>query len=119
MVHDVIVVYAVPIPVGHRVTVRWYAQDKAGFFGKRKAKEFQPVVIDHDTGIEWTSDFAHDGGVGIKGPDQPIAIADAPAAGLAVERELTGKVVRCRVVHVRGFAEIDVQTHFAIEAQPG
>lgn len=109
--HTVVVLYAAPIPVGHRVTVRWF--DKPGFFGKKK-KDSQPVVVDHDTGIEYVSDFTHDASGGIKQPDQPVAMSDGPASGFTVSRELSGKVTRCRVVTVRGFGEIDLQTHLKI-----
>ena len=114
---QVVVVYAVPIPVGHRVTVRWYRHDATGLFGGKKTKQrdFEPVIIDHDTGVEWISDFAYDGGDGMKRPDTPISMANQPNAGFAVDREITGRVTACRVVHIRAYSEIDVQTHFEIE----
>jgi hypothetical protein len=113
----VVVVYAVPIPVGHRITMRWYRHDSTGLFGGKKTKQrdYEPVIIDHDTGIEWMSDFAHDGGDGMKRPDTPIGMADVPNGGFEVEREIAGRVTACRVVHVRAYSEIDVQTHLEIE----
>lgn len=115
---QIVVVYAVPIPVGHRVTVRWYRHESSGFLGGKKTKqrEYEPVIVDHDTGIEWVSDFAHDGGDGMKRPDAPIAMSDTPASGFVVDREVSGRVTACRVVHIRAYSEIDVQTHLEIEA---
>ena len=111
-----IVMYAVPIPVGHRVVIRWYRSETKGLFGKKaKERAYQPVITDLDTGIEYTSDFTHDGGDGMKRPDTPIAIADAVGATFVVEREVTGRVTACRVVHVRGYSELDVQTHLSID----
>lgn len=111
MAHTIVVLYAAPIPVGHRVTVCWFA--KSGFFGKKK-RDHEPVIVDLDTGIEYVSDFTHDGSDGIKEPHQPIGIAETST--LTAERELTGRVTRCRVVHVRSFSELDVQTHLDIDA---
>ena len=53
----------------------------AGFIGSHAVVElseagFEPVIIDHETGIEWVSDFAHDGGDGMKRPGQTTAQSD-------------------------------------------
>lgn len=113
----VVVVYAVPIPVGHRVTVRWYRSATTGFFGGKKTtqRDYQPTIFDHDTGIEFVSDFAHDGGDGMKRPDTPIAMSATVNQGFEIDREIEGRVTTCRVVHIRAYSEIDVQTHFEIE----
>ena len=51
----------------------------------------------------------------MKRPDVPIGMADKPNAGFVVDREVTGKVTACRVVHIRAYSELDVQTHLEIE----
>jgi len=114
---QVVVTYAVPISVGHRVTVRWYRQESTGFLGGKKTKQrdFEPVITDHDTGIEWLSDFAHDGGDGMKTPDTPISISRTVNGGFELDREITGRVAACRVVHIRAYSDLDVQTHLEIE----
>jgi len=108
---QVVVVYAAPIAVGHWVTVRWYRKDSSDYLG---AKTYEPAIIDHDTGIEWLSDFAH-GASGMKSPDTPIAMSKDANGGFEIDREIVGRVTACRVVHVRAYSQLDVQTHLEIE----
>ncbi len=112
--HELVVLYAVALPVGHRVEVRWYSQVASRLFGgtSETAREHEPVIVDLDTGVEYASDHAYAGG-GAKAPDTPLALAETIPT--APTRVLRGVVRRCRVIHVRRFAELDVQTHLAIE----
>jgi hypothetical protein len=118
---NVIVIYAAPIPVGHRVDIRWYRRVSSGLLGgtKEERRDPEPVIVDLDTGIEYASDFAlrsPDGGV--KYPDRPIEVLDAPDKDAQLFARLLGRVMACRVVHVRGFSDLDVQTHLVVEADP-
>jgi hypothetical protein len=114
--HHIIVVYAAPIPVGHRVDIRWYTRTSTGLLGGKseKMREHEPVITDLDTGIEYTSDHAHEvDGLTVKSPDQPVAIAPQPTG--QPFRRLLGHVRACRVVHIRRFQNLDVQTDLMIE----
>lgn len=113
---NVLVLYAAPIPVGHRVELRWYTQVSSGLFGgnKETAREFEPVVIDLETGIEYASDHAYTGG-GVKRPDEPVELS--PVVTAEPSAVLRGTVRACRVIHVRRFSDLDVQTYLTIEPE--
>ncbi|KAB2886337.1 MAG: hypothetical protein F9K40_22125 [Kofleriaceae bacterium] len=113
---NVLVLYAAPIPVGHRVELRWYTQVSSGLFGgsKETARELEPVIVDLDTGIEFASDHAYTGG-GVKRPDEPVEIS--PVVTGEPSSVLRGTVRACRVIHVRRFSELDVQTYLSIEPE--
>jgi len=103
-----------PVPVGHRVEVRWYQEESAGLFST-KTKEFPhaPMVRDLDTGIEYLPDWLvrlSDG----KRPGIPLEVADSPHGQCKMVRVLKGKVVRCRIIS-RIWADFDLQTHLEIE----
>lgn len=106
--------FAAPIPVGHRVEVRWYAVTTAGLFSRsHQERAHEPVVTDLDTGVEYLSDFVLQG-PGIKHANQPVALDPARRIGEEV-RVLRGRVRGCRVVTVRAFSEIDLQTYLVVE----
>ena len=113
---DLVVIYAAPIPVGHRVEVRWYTQVSSRLFGgdKETPRDHEPVIVDLDTGIEFASDHAYTSG-GMKHPDQPVDLS--PTATADPSTILRGTVRACRVVHIRRFSELDVQTHFSIDTE--
>ncbi|MCB9562209.1 MAG: hypothetical protein H6708_17530 [Kofleriaceae bacterium] len=112
----ILVLYAVPIPVGHRVEVRWYTQVSGKLFGgsKETAREHEPVVVDLDTGIEFASDHAYSG-PGLKRPDEPVEMSEGITG--VPSTVLRGTVRACRVLHVRRFNELDVQTYLTIEPE--
>lgn len=113
---QVILLFAAPIPLGHRVEVRWYALSKSGLFGSsRQERVHEPVLTDLDTGVEYLSDFVLQG-PGVKRPNQPLALDPARKIGEEA-RVLRGRVTSCRVVTVRVFSEIDLQTHLEIEPE--
>jgi len=111
---EIVVLYALPIPVGHRVEVRWYTQMSSKLFGGRSEtlREYEPVIVDLDTGIEFASDHAYTGG-GVKRPDQPVEMSAVVTGEPA--STLRGTVRACRVLHIRRFSEVDVQTYLSIE----
>jgi hypothetical protein len=113
--HHIVVLYAAPIPVGHRVELRWYEQVSTGLLGGKNetAREHEPVLVDLDTGIEYASDHAYGQTDSMKRPDQPITVASQPV-GEPVQI-LTGRVKACRVIHVRRYRDIDVQTDLLID----
>jgi hypothetical protein len=110
----VLMVYAAPIPVGHRVELRRYVYEWKGLFGSgREDRPYEPIVYDLDTGIEYASDHAYECTTSIKAPDQPVALAPAPRG--QVVAVLRGVVRACRVLHLRRWQGFDVQTELDIE----
>ncbi|MBZ5714913.1 hypothetical protein [Nannocystis pusilla] len=113
-----VVIFQAPVPVGHRVELTWYDIVDAGFFGgaNRKPRPHEPVITDLDTGIVYLSDRVLDTH-GSKSPDTPVALSDA-VSGLAERvKSVRGIVRACRVITVRSFADIDLQTELTVEPQ--
>ena len=110
----VICIYSAPIPVGHRIEVRWFAASSAGVFGtKTEEQPHQPLVRDVDTGIEYMGDWMlkH---AGAKKPKRALEVDEHVKHELEVVRTLVGTVSRCRVVTL-AWSEYDVQTHLDVE----
>lgn len=102
-----------PIPVGHRVRVTFFALESRGLFGvSTQDLPHEPMLEDLDTGVVYCSErpFPHDG---TKSPRQPLGVGDRAQA--KVERVVEGVVRSCRVVTVRAFSEVDVQTRLVLE----
>jgi hypothetical protein len=110
-----VLVYAAPVPIGHHVEIQWYGVPKAGLFGggRRDERPAEPVVTDLDTGVRYMTDFAVRTG-GIKRPNEPLELDPERLLGEPV-RTLRGVVRSCRVVTVRSFSEVDLQTHLSVE----
>lgn len=111
-----VVVLLAPVPVGHRVEVVWYAEVSRGLVpGQERVdeREHQPLITDLDTGIAHGSDFVW-GVSRRRRPDVPFELGDAPRAELRVQRRVTGVVRACRLVTIRGFPDLEVQTHLEI-----
>jgi hypothetical protein len=114
--HSIVLLYAAPVPVGHRVEIRWYQLNSRGLLGgqNKATQNHEPVLRDLDTGIEYATDFVL-GVSGGKMPRQPVAVGMQPRANAEVCAAVTGQVVACRIVTVHGFATEGVQTHLQIE----
>ena len=114
--HEVVVVYAAPIPIGHRIEVTWYQLVERGLAGQTRTDErpAQASIRDLDTGIEYDTDWVFGGG-GKPRPDTPHDVETEPLEGFRVHRRLAGTVRRCRIVTLRRFPSYDVQTHLWIE----
>lgn len=110
-----VVLYLAPIPVGHRVELHYHRVTQAGLLGSRTRDwPYDPRIVDLDTGVEYASDrvyLADD----MRRPYEPARVADQPAG--EVVRVVRGRVVACRVIHVRSYAEFDVQTDLMIETE--
>jgi hypothetical protein len=112
--HRIVVVYAAPVPVGHRVEVRWLRTTTRGLFGEsHEERPAEPAILDFDTGIEWASDHAYQSQDLAKHPDQPLRLADTTTG--EVTHLLRGVVRSCRVLHIRRFSQLDVQTELSID----
>lgn len=113
---EIVVVYVAPIPVGHRVRVVWHQLNEPGIAGQVRTDErpHQPMIEDLDTGVTYWTDWP----VGTdrrRSHEEPFDIRFDLRDGLEVERVLEGTVRACRVVTVRGYADLDVQTHLVVE----
>lgn len=113
---EIVSVVVAPVPVGHRVRVTWYEEVREGLAGqvRREERPHEPVIEDLETGVVYQSDWAV--GTGRRqGPDLPYAIEFATLPDHEVQREVTGTVTACRLVTVRGYADLEVQTHLTID----
>lgn len=113
----IVVVYAAPVPVGHRVRVTWHQKVQRGLVASQVRTEdrpHQPRVTDLDTGVTYETDWAVGHG-GRSVPDSPNQVADDALPDFRVERTVEGVVRACRVVTIRDGRSFDVQTHLWIE----
>jgi hypothetical protein len=107
-------IYCAPIPVGHRVEVRWFEASSAGVFGTKTASQpDMPLIKDLETGVEYLGDWLYNHN-GTKRSKRALAIDEHIKKELQVVRTLVGTVSRCRVVTV-AWSEYDIQTHLDIE----
>lgn len=112
-----VVIFQAPIPLGHRVELVWYDVVESGLFSdSRKTRPHEPVVTDLDTGIVYLSDRVLDA-PGIKSPDKPLAVSEGIVEGAQAVRRLRGIVRACRVITIRRFSEIDLQTELTISPE--
>ena len=109
-----VVIFQAPIPVGHRVELVWYDVVTSGLFGEsRKERPHEPVIADLDTGVVYVSDrlLAHPG---MKRPHEPFDVSEKLTEDAREVRRVRGVVRGCRVITIRSFSDIDVQTELTI-----
>ena len=55
--HQVVCIFAAPIPVGHRVECQWFAEQVQGVLSGARTVTWnhEPLIKDLDTGIEYSS----------------------------------------------------------------
>lgn len=114
---EIVVVLVAPVPVGHRVEVVWYEEVSRGLVpGQERVddREHQPLITDLDTGVAYGSDWVW-GVSRRRRPDVPYEIGGRPRSELRVQKKVTGMVRACRMVTIRGYPELEVQTHLTIE----
>ncbi len=113
---EVVVVYVAPVPVGHRVRVTWHEEVQRGLVpGQERIDErpHEPVLRDLDTGIQYVSDWGFGAGRR-KRPDTPYDVGDTLLSDYRVAREIEGVVRATRVITVRGYPDLEDQTHIRI-----
>jgi NAD(P)H-hydrate repair Nnr-like enzyme with NAD(P)H-hydrate epimerase domain len=109
-----VVIFQAPIPVGHRVELVWYEVVVDGLFGtSRKERPHEPVITDLDTGIVYVSDRLLVT-PGMKRPKEPLEVSDGLDGDAKEVRRVRGVVRACRVVTIRSFSDVDLQTELTI-----
>lgn len=105
-----------PVPVGHRVRLRWYLAPSGGT-GPLLRRPHEPVVDDLDAGVRyapgWTLHVAGD--VKVRELSQ---LADDPPETLRLDRTLFGKVISCTVVTLPANHAHPIQTRLVVETEP-
>lgn len=110
-----ILVTLAPIPVGHRVQILWYEIVESGLFStSRVMRPHEPIVIDQNTSVVYCSDRSFSRG-NTKAPNEPFEVSEALAHGAQLARRVEGTVRACRVITIRTFSDIDVQTELTVE----
>ncbi|KXS19064.1 hypothetical protein M427DRAFT_53060 [Gonapodya prolifera JEL478] len=90
--------YACPIPVGHRVSISVYSRPKRGLIARgRKICEDEPVIIDRDTGIEYAPPWLYGGGANPNFVTGFPHLGTSHIAAAALESTEEGVVIECRI----------------------
>jgi len=116
--HQIVCAFAAPIPLGHRVECRWFSQQIEKLFGGSEAHTFQfePLVIDLQTGIEYGTQRPWRHG-SAKAMHQPLPIGPEPNPEVQVTHRLVGTVRRCRVISLPMYERGAIQTHLDIQPE--
>ncbi len=96
---------ALAIPVGHRVTVRWYLKKSKGLFGgtSEERHRTQPQIEDLTTGVVYAYRWIYDHVGYLKDEDgntsveYPMQFSETLSEGVTEERAVTGTVRACRI----------------------
>ncbi len=112
--------FAAPIPVGHRVELRWYEHEVVGLLSGRRFERdaYRPLVKDLDTGISYGDfDLFHHGSVLSLSQDQPTSLTDEPHPKHRLADSVVGRVVSCRVASHMTREWSKVQTTLHVEPE--
>jgi len=105
------VVHVAPVPVGHRVEIRFFEAGRGLFSKAPKVARDAPLITDLDTGVVYGSHWHYVKSAGIASsafdPDTPPADV---RPDLVTAEVVTGRVVSCRLVTVMGGTTWRVQT---------
>ena len=101
----VVVLSAIPIPVGHRVAVRWYHKKSKGLFGGAhdESHPTQPLIEDLETGIVYAFTWLYDVVESLQEEGENGALAwpsrfgETMVEGIEEQRVVTGRVTACRI----------------------
>ncbi len=105
-----------PIPVGHRVEVRFYKGSKRGHLGtvEPDVRPLEPLVLDLDSGIRYGGHWLFSSA----GVDHHVVNvnSDGIRADLEVVEIVTGRVRGCQVVTVNSTG-LSVETLLVVETE--
>ena len=101
-----------PIPVGHRVEVRWFRKKRSLFLGAAEyvEKPFQPLIMDVETQITYGTEWHYVDGA-LRHLDVNVQVPDVRSP-LEMQRLLRGTVLACTVVNVVHVPQIE--THLIV-----
>lgn len=116
--HQVVCIFAAPIPVGHRVECQWFAEQVQGVLSGARTVTWnhEPLIKDLDSGIEYSSHRAWQV-MGGKASLEPLHIGNMPNPSVQATHRLVGVVRRCRVITALGYEGEPIQTHLDIDPQ--
>ena len=97
---------ALAIPVGNRVTVRWFCKTTKGMLGGKHEErhEMLPQIEDLTTGVVYAFDWIYDAiGIGNDGEANPsrtfpVLYGETLSTGVAEDHSVTGVVAACRII---------------------
>jgi len=110
--------YVAPIPVGHRVELHFYMEEK-GVFKKQKAlNPYLPLIRDLDTGVEYGHMDHYMKVLGLSSvPLPPHDYPLSPRSDLEWTDIIKARVVSCRVLTEAWSDEYQAQTTLVIELE--
>ena len=93
------IVTVLPLPVGRRVSVRWYRKKSKGLiYGEDiESHPNEPLIEDLETGVVYAFDWLYDATSGKDARRDPYSFNDAFIHGVEEERAVIGRVAACRV----------------------
>ncbi len=109
-------VFAAPVPVGHRVELTWWAEADKGRLLTRAGKRmpFVPELTDLDTGVVWVAAWTHASASGRRSHE---VLELGPRRGdVTVVGRLVGRVRACSIATVT-WAEVTQQTALELEVE--
>lgn len=110
----------VPIPVGHRVELRFFLQDAGGWKQRLVPCPTEPLVIDLDTGVEYGNWWHYSDAAGVKGNcTPPNEYPLAQRASLETFETVTGRVLSCRVLTEAMNTMYHAQTTLVLDVSTG
>jgi hypothetical protein len=110
-----------PVPVGHRVELRWYRKLVTGLLSGQRYESTpnHPFVRDLDTGVVYGDHdlFLRHGAVVQVSVDKPTPLEWDPLPEHQLEYQVVGRVVGCRVSTFRIGQTFHVQSTLVVEPQ--
>ncbi len=104
--------FAAPVPVGHRVEIVVYQEEVDGLFSKHRAT--YPRVRDLTTGVVYGPHDLFWEGIGIRFGER-LALLDEPREDLQIAKKVVGTVKSSRMVTVQLNESCQIQTSLKID----
>jgi hypothetical protein len=103
------VAFLAAVPVGHRITVRWYRTSNGG------TRPYEPLIEDLESGIHYGTEYWFETPDGWQN-NTPTPLGPLQA-GVTEERVVTGRVASCRVTTLALHGHV-VQTEVTLDPLP-
>jgi hypothetical protein len=105
-------IFAAPVPVGHRIEILVFEEVQEGLFTKKKVTYLQ--VQDLETEIVYGPLDLYWSGIGIRFGER-IALRSGPREELSLVETITGRVTSCRLVTIQLGDSFQIQTTLVVE----